>query len=142
MVNWSARCAPAPPGRPSARVLLAVELIACLTLVAPAHTSVRPAPPPPPRARMIVLALPGATLDDIDDPQLQFLPRLIRGAAGAWVAAWRPPDLAALRAAVPAGALRRDPARPYGVMADEGAIRRAIGAALATHALIWVDPGD
>jgi hypothetical protein len=68
--------------------------------------------------RMLIVSLPGITLDDLLRPELQYLPRLVRSSSGAWVAVWRQAgDFTRYGQRLPVP-LRHDPARPYGTVSD------------------------
>jgi hypothetical protein len=95
-----------------------------------------------PRPSLVVLLLPGVTLDDLLLPELHFLPRLVRTSSGAWVAVWRETQGLERYGKSLKTPLRRDASRPYGVAADVDATGRAARRELRRAPILWIDLGD
>jgi hypothetical protein len=91
---------------------------------------------------MVVLALPGVTLEELLSPELTTLPRMVRGSTSAWVAVWREVEDLPDHGRRVVGPTRHDPARPYGVVADYAALVRTVRQELETRAMVWIEPAD
>jgi hypothetical protein len=136
-VRLSARPGGSPHALCGHRIRTFVLLLAVLLIGCSACASDSPA-----RPRIVILLLPGASIDDLSRPDLPHLSGVVRQSAGAWVAAWKQSDLSSqpgVRLRIP---LVRDPKRPFGIRADGTAIDRLAREALRKTDLLWIDPGD